>query len=176
MLRLAGYDALVDDATEETFDLITRMLLEDAQPRPQLEALRAIHRLELLDEGDAAASALWQAAMRGLFARKPVDEILADLRTVIDRTDAQIATLYDTTVSIYTRQVALLDDDGSAETRYRYTGPDDEKTRPFCDARVNQVFTRAEIEAMDNGQIDNVLLSGGGYNCRHLWMPVSRFT
>ena len=29
---------------------------------------------------------------------------------------------------------------------------------------------------MNNGQIDNVFLTGGGYNCRHTWMEVSKFS
>jgi hypothetical protein len=144
--------------------------------RPQIEALRELHRLDLLDEGDAASKRLWDAVTRGLYVRKPVDDILEDLAEVMDRTDHQIATLYDTSVSIFSRQVELLDAGDDPETLFLYAGPDDDLTRDFCRERVNQVFSREAIEGMDNGQIDNVLLTGGGYNCRHVWMQVSRFS
>lgn len=178
-LRDAGYDALVEAATDAPLDRLASTLIAQ---RPdlaalvgpvQLEALKTLHRLDLIDEGDAVARRLWDAVARGLYARAPVTAILADLATIIDRTDAQIATLYDTSVSIYTRQVELMGAGDDPGMRFRYVGPDDDLTRPFCEARVNRVFTRAEIDAMENGQLDNVFLTGGGYNCRHLWMRLS---
>ena len=181
VLKDSGFDALADQATSGAFEDIAGTLLRSHPEvarlvgRPQLEALKELHRLDILDEGDAVSKRLWDSVARGLYVRKPVDDILADLSEVIDRSDSQIATLYDTSVSIFTRQVELLDAGDDPETRFLYAGPDDDVTREFCKERVGNVYTRAEIEAMDNGQIDNVLLTGGGYNCRHVWMAVSRF-
>lgn len=47
--------------------------------------------------------------------------------------------------------------------------PIDNRMRDFCKVRVDKVFTRAEIELMNNDQGLPVLLYGGGYNCRHHW-------
>lgn len=181
-LTEAGFDALVDEATDEPFDRLATQLLQDGTEiarlvaRPQIQALKELHRLDLLDEGDAVAKELWSAMARGLYVRKPADDILRDLGEVLDATDAHIATWYDTSLSIFTRQVELLEAGDDPETRFLYTGPDDDVTRPFCKAHVGQVYTRAEIERMDNGQLDNVLLTGGGWNCRHLFLQVSRFS
>jgi hypothetical protein len=60
------------------------------------------------------------------------------------------------------------------EDVFAYMGPADVKLRPFCRERVGKVFTREQIEAMDNGQMPNVFLSGGGYNCRHTFIAVSK--
>lgn len=54
-----------------------------------------------------------------------------------------------------------------------YTGPDDVVTRPFCDHMVNRVFPTSAIEKSDNGQLPNVQISRGGFNCRHRLRPVS---
>jgi hypothetical protein len=62
------------------------------------------------------------------------------------------------------------------ETRYAYLGPVDTKVRPFCRQHVGKVYTRAEIDALDNGQLNNVFLTGGGYNCRHVWNEVSKYS
>lgn len=181
VLTESGYDALVETATDTAFEDIAASLLRQRPDlaalvaRPNIEALKQLHALDLLDEGDAVSRKLWDSVARGLFARKPVDDILADVAEVLDRTDAQIATLYDTSVSIFTRQVELLSAGDDPDTRFIYAGPDDDVTRPFCQAHVGQTHTRAEIEALDNGQLDNVLLTGGGYNCRHVWLEVSRF-
>ena len=34
------------------------------------------------------------------------------------------------------------------------------------------ISTRAAIEALDNGQLPNPFITGGGYNCRHSWLAV----
>lgn len=57
---------------------------------------------------------------------------------------------------------------------FQYTGPKDAVTRDFCSARVNKIFSRGEINAMDNGQTPGVFTTGGGYRCRHTWRPVRR--
>jgi hypothetical protein len=57
------------------------------------------------------------------------------------------------------------------ELRYRFSGPVDKIERAFCrrltDAK--KAYTRAQIGRMNNGQIPNVMLSRGGWNCRHQW-------
>lgn len=61
--------------------------------------------------------------------------------------------------------------------QFLYIGPDDAKTREFCQGvlgnRTPPIYSKAEIAAMSNGQISDVLSSGGGYNCRHHWRPVT---
>lgn len=57
--------------------------------------------------------------------------------------------------------------------RRLYLGPLDAKTRSFCQGLVGQTFSVDEIEGMDNGQTGPVLTDGGGWNCRHEWVPVS---
>jgi hypothetical protein len=187
ILERAGYDDLVDAATGDPLDVITEKVLAGrrlAQASENLSrgtelriaGLKALQLSDLLDEGDALARALWKATVRGVFSSRDVDGILADLADVLDRTEPQIRTLYDTSVSIYGRQVEALQAGDDPETPFLYAGPDDEKTREFCRKRVGQVFTRAQIDEMDNGQLDNVFLTGGGWACRHSWLEVSKYS
>lgn len=44
--------------------------------------------------------------------------------------------------------------------------------RPFCRERLGHVYTRKQIEGMNNGQGLDVITSLGGYNCVHYWTPV----
>lgn len=62
----------------------------------------------------------------------------------------------------------------SIELRYGYYGPLDKLNRPFCrkletERRAGKSWTRADIDAMSNGQIPNVFISAGGWRCRHQW-------
>ncbi|MBU8914007.1 MAG: hypothetical protein KOO61_08300 [Spirochaetales bacterium] len=63
--------------------------------------------------------------------------------------------------------------DAAGVENFIYIGPNDSKTRGFCAELVGGVYSRKEIEAMDNGQTGNVLTDRGGFNCRHQWLPAS---
>lgn len=57
-----------------------------------------------------------------------------------------------------------------------YVGPDDSLTREFCADVLDRdppIYTRDEIDAMDNDQGLPVLEYAGGYNCRHEWVPIN---
>jgi len=59
---------------------------------------------------------------------------------------------------------------------FKYRGPLDGITRPFCEQLLEggDVYKKDEIEEMDNGQTGagTVFNAGGGYQCRHRWLQV----
>jgi hypothetical protein len=62
---------------------------------------------------------------------------------------------------------------------FQYLGPLDKVTRAFCEDTLTDkdhpgaIYTMDEINEMDNGQLEDVYVTRGGYNCRHQWRPVS---
>lgn len=74
-------------------------------------------------------------------------------------------------LNAFYRQTNALRAVKSGVTRWRYSGPAPQ--RPFCSAIYGKIFTRAEINAMDNGQTGDVMTTCGGYNCKHRWVPVA---
>jgi hypothetical protein len=185
-LRDSGYDELADAFTGRLDEMTKRVLAgrriaelsADLTPRleARLAALKALYAVDLIDEGDQVARLLWKATVRGVFGSADPSDILNNLGRILDRSEPQIATLYDTSVSIFGRQVEALQAGDDPDTKFLYVGPVDGKTRDFCLERVGQVFTRAEIDEMDNEQLGDVFLTGGGYNCRHTFMEVSKFS
>lgn len=186
-LTEAGYPELAERAYGRRLDALVGRVLDSRRLAQQaarlsgafdarLLALKTLHETDLLEEGDGIARTLWQATIRGVFGARPVDLILQDLFDEIDASEAQIRTLYDTSVSIFSRQVEALQAGDDPDAVFAFMGPADKKTRPFCRQHVGKVYTRAEIDTLDNGQIDNVFLTGGGYNCRHTWIEVSKFS
>lgn len=186
-LTASGYPELAETAYGPRLDQLTAAVLTGrklarassalaAGAEGKLEALRLLGQRDLLHAGDDAAYRLWQATVRGVFGARSADDILHDLAGLIDLTEPRLRTLYDTSLSIYGRQVEALQAGDNPEATFAYMGPVDRKTREFCLQHAGKVYTRDQIDALDNGQIDNVFLTGGGYNCRHIWMEVSRFS
>lgn len=142
----------------------------------RLGAMQTIALDDLLQEGEVVARELHRAVVRATIGKQDPARVLQEVARILDRSEARVRTLYDTTVSIYGRQVEAIAAGDDPETRFAYVGPVDAKIRPFCLRHIGQVYTRAEIDAMDNGQLHNVFLTGGGWNCRHTWMEISAFS
>ena len=63
---------------------------------------------------------------------------------------------------------------------YYYSGSIVDDTRTYCLERAGQYFHKKEVEQVPsrwNGMIQgtnssSIFINAGGYNCRHIWMPV----
>lgn len=186
-LRDADFDGLVERTLSrgltETLDAVARTAVGRTAFRfsplggsLRMEALYRLAADNLLAWADEAATALWRTLAQGVYAARPRRELLEDLADVLTGREAEVQTLYDTATAQFTREAQALTSDGTADEIFAYLGPVDALMRPFCATHIGKVYTRAEIDALDNGQrgMEDVFLHGGGYNCRHLWMRVSK--
>ena len=182
-LSTAGYARMVDEATVTAVERMAEAMLATrigqagvklVQPNPlKLQALVDIGRYNLLDVADDAARELWRGLATWAFSATPTNQIIDDLLNRLDADVANVHTLFDTQVSMFGRQVeALATEHLPDDQPYLYVGPNDHKNRPFCKELVGQVMTRDRIEALDNEQLPNPFVTGGGYNCRHSWLAV----
>jgi len=182
-LASAGYDTLVAAATQasaETLILahlgaadVTEIAALTQASQGTLEALRRVAATDLFQQGDEVATSLWRSLVQQVFTTRPAREIVDDLADALDHELASVQTLFDTQMSIYSRQVeAVATQDLGPDQPYLYVGPADDRTRDFCLEYLGQVLPRAEIEDLDNGQLPNSFLTGGGFNCRHAWLAV----
>lgn len=159
---LKGNAALGESATLGAFDL------------EALAAFKEVRLAELLSTlGDGMVEDLWRVIVDGVLGVRPVDELLKDIQDLVDGSAAEARTIYDTAVSTYSRMVDQIRSTGEPDELFLYAGPADAKTRPFCRQRVGKVYSRAEIERMDNHQLPDPMLSAGGFNCRHSFKRVS---
>ena len=107
----------------------------------------------------------------------PFAELATSLAEYVHRALPEAVGLAETATATYYRIIAdrgyqIIEKDlPSMEIRYRYYGPYDDLTRPFCRhlLEIDKSYTRAEIGAMNNWQIPNVFISAGGWRCRHTW-------
>jgi hypothetical protein len=186
MLEDAGFDRLAAAGTARGLDRMalaverTRLAAQvsafTTRDAARIEALKELARLDLLAQGDDVATAVWRSVVQGVYSQRKPADILDDLAEVLDRSIAEVGNLYDTSVSIFGRQIELLKATGEPDELLLFSGPIDDRTRPFCLQRVGRVYTAAEVDDMDNGQLPNVRLTGGGYQCRHHWVALSKFS
>lgn len=177
-LTKAGYDALVREASISAVERMAGafrsrgMSLGRITPA-RLHALASLLEADLMGLGDSAAHSAWRAGVQAIYTERPVDEILAQLARQLDKSFAQAQTIYDTQVSITGRQIQAILTEGEEDQAYLYVGPVDARTREWCLDHVGYVYSRDAIEQLDNGQLPNALLTGGGYSCRHTFLAVS---
>ena len=83
----------------------------------------------------------------------------------------QMETLVTTGLNDYSRSVSKVMIDQLGENqKYRYVGAIDDRTRDVClDMWGSGNLTKGQIESRFGA---SVFISGGGYNCRHQWIPV----
>tara|TARA_R100001463_G_scaffold11279_1_gene31746 strand:+ start:842 stop:1558 length:717 start_codon:yes stop_codon:yes gene_type:complete len=83
----------------------------------------------------------------------------------------QMETLVTTGLNDYSRSVGKVMIDQLGENQqYRYVGAIDDRTRDVClDMWGSGNLTKEQIESRFGA---SVFISGGGYNCRHQWIPV----
>jgi len=112
-------------------------------------------------------------------ASTPIDaRSLADLASgLTDLPLAQARTVANTAIAGLQRQTVAQASTGlpggKKKTWWLYVGPDDGATRPFCHALVGRAVQDSDMHSLRNGQGLTVRDYGGGYNCRHSWIPVT---
>lgn len=113
-----------------------------------------------------------------------VQKIIANTENYLDKSKGKIYNAINTGIMTVNRTVeSQLAEDIGIQWFY-YEGNKDKITRPFCLAILQNIhpntgkkhskyWHRDEIMSLNNNQIPNVLITGGGYNCRHRWRAVS---
>lgn len=174
--HLAEFGKTIGHDVSVTFGPRDRSLFEAQQ-------VNTIHLLE-----GAIESVAYDAQRQAILSigGMKLSELISEIADQFDKAVGEATTLADTALSSFYRTIT---DRGyrmverstpkNIEIRYKYAGPSDRVTRPFCQRLLDLTakgvtFTREEIDAMDNGQIPGVFTSCGGFNCRHQWLIVQR--
>lgn len=190
----AGYQRLVDAYVGQFSGLLP--LFQDTlraitetwnQPPPPVEFTATDLRLfaeqqvsTKLGLADVVETIASQATGRALFsvAGLSFSDLVVTLANQFSKTIPQAVSLASTALPTFYRTVAdrgyqIIEQDlPSEQVRYTYEGPLDKLTRPFCRRLLQRkkAYTREEIGRMDNGQLPNVMLTCGGWLCRHQWV------
>lgn len=103
----------------------------------------------------------------------PPSLALSNLALSLEKGAGTLQTEVRTKISQFGRSVNMIAADAVGMDHYLYTGPKDGITRAFCRPLINKVVDKTQMGKLNNGQGLSVRTSGGGYNCRHSWSPVT---
>lgn len=112
-------------------------------------------------------------SLRDLEVNVPLNTVMSNLQLKMTRAQGRQLTEIKTKISQYGRGLTAMASAVAELDHYLYTGPRDGITRDFCRALVNKVVSEQQMSKLNNGQGLAVKTSGGGYNCRHSWSPVT---
>ena len=152
----------------------TEQLLDDlpffgSVTERQLVALQNVQRSSVLKYTEHLGELVRQEVITGTQLGLSADDIKDRLvRSInVNRVDNVI----ETAMTNYQQQVIFaMAEELPQDQRYTYSGPLDNKTRPLCrEIIAAQPLTRQQIESIFPGSF----VDRGGYNCRHLWLPLS---
>ena len=183
-LTKLGFPALLekvkgsyDKQVVKSFDLLTAT----QKTKQTVTAITAIEILSILDLSTISsgvtryANELKTAMFRGLLTGSSSKSIMEGLTATYGVGKAlsskqQVALLNDSFARFARTTTAKLFED-VPEQKFQYIGPNDEVTRDVCQATLDmqgEGMTIAEIEA----EAPVSFADGGGFNCRHEWVPV----
>jgi hypothetical protein len=170
---------------QDTLDAISETLVN---PLPEVELrpsdARALAHLQITatDQLDAVAEIAGAAARKKALLQiggSGLSDLTDAIVETFEATIPEARTLAETSMSTYFRTITdrgfqFIENKTGKTALYEYQGPDDKRTREFCQNLLEskKQYTRAEIDAMSNGQLPNTFRTGGGFNCRHAFVMV----
>lgn len=188
---LGGLESLVfDSSLEERMDIVRELFdLQEQLSNGTLERLigkqpSSLSRETKRDLGVFVSSrqAFIRAAVSQYIANvreQLVSSILSNQQLVISdvlqqaggRIFSDLKVRLQTDISTYGRLSKLERGLRGGYVYFLYAGPRDDRNRPFCAERANNIYHINDIYTWQNGQLEPPWIYCGGYNCRHELVP-----
>ena len=166
----------LNSETDLDIPVLAKPIEWTVQDKNVLNSLQANTVSGLETAVEISAGLAMQRAMLSVGGLK-FSDLVESLTQKFETSVGQARSMADTAMSTFYRTAQdrafqQIQKGQKAELKYRYSGPEDKLTRPFCEhlLEVDKSYTREQIERMHNGQLPNVFLTAGGWNCRHQWI------
>lgn len=170
-------DKIIKDTTAQSRELGIDGMFGDAS-REAIAALADSADQEIASLAGQASSRISAYLMRAVTAGGGRDDLLLELQDILDVTSRQAETLISTVLNSFARQITVMQAADNGIEEYAYVGPDDQVTREWCSHWVGRRGTIEEYEETADmwgrqSQPLPVIVYGGGYNCRHRFIPIT---
>jgi len=174
-----GFDETVWEQAKNMADAFGTEITPAAVDTQELKRMKAGFMQEFDQIGEQAVMEVFRGISASIFGGAPISHLEKVLRETITGTDVKGGSLKRYTKTYarsylmgYDRKIGQMQADAAGYTRFLYLGPEDSETRSWCSSHIRKVYTKKQIEEMNNGQGIPVKTYGGGWNCRHFWYGV----
>jgi len=136
-----------------------------------LDLYKANEYNKILNASNSILNSVVDASFRYGIGESSLSTIVNELSAVVDTAGRRIITEAVTGASIYDRTIKMEQFKHADVEKFFYEGPLDKVTRDTCLATLNDGkqstgWTMSEIQ-----DSETPFITGGGYNCRHEWLP-----
>lgn len=188
-MRILGFDEFmekINDAYETQIASVYKELSSRELARVPVVSITTVRQLKDFElnylTGNARnyANQLKNAMLRGIVTGQTNQQIIANLSTsfgvgnFISTSEASF--LINDAFATFSNSVRAQAFQQFPQTKFIYVGPDDNVTRPACQAVLKLVREKGPLTT---AEINNIRVDGfqgfdrrGGYNCRHDWVRV----
>ena len=181
-LRFAGYQEYIIaelSLAADLFDYSKQMLSESkipfiwtAQNEINYGMMLEAKRVMLLDTGMRRfAAEMSDYAINVKLSGKPSKQIIAEMSERFAREGRRIGTEVDTALSTFDRASKKMLYENAGIGKFVYFGPLDDVTRDICRAAMTSPKQQTGWTETDIASSEVDFITGGGYNCRHDWLP-----
>ncbi|TAK59415.1 MAG: hypothetical protein EPO24_07710 [Bacteroidetes bacterium] len=133
----------------------------------EYEKLRSLYKVDFKGLQDEQREIIMEEVRKAVGAGKG----FTDLRDALGKRGmgaAHAETLANTSLAAFDNAIHVEFATQSGITKFKYDGPVNATTRPFCREHAGKIYTIAELDAMDNGQgLKPTSVYLGGYRCQH---------
>ena len=119
---------------------------------------------------DKVAPDIRNVILDGIVGELRIDQVIENLIDIADLSPRQLRTLVNSGYSQYSNAIKkMMFDKVTANTKFVYIGPNDNKTRGECRERIEMSpAPKSEVLGSRFGNFDNAV-----WNCRHSWEEVT---
>ena len=143
----------------------------------EIDAILKSQTKDIADVFGDASSTIRRAIALGTTTSASLSDLIEGVAEKVGATLTKAAAAVDASVMAAGRtaviRAATEAADGIVNLVYLYSGPKDSRNRPYCRLHVGKALTESGIAQADNGQGLPVDAFAGGYNCRHVWSPMT---
>lgn len=178
-MRRAGFRDLINGVKNEQTTLKQRVLgawsgydsqkfPDSIEKRLKRIAEQDTYRFNTMEDNDIAR--FQQVVEEAIIREQNTKWIRDQLAARSGISQSHCDTLSKTAMSGYCTAANMEKADLAGIEKFLYDGLLTTKTRQFCIDHLGNIYTRSEIDEMDNENLNPVWIHRGGYRCIHRWV------
>ncbi len=161
---------------------LTASEIDTTIPALELEQLRAEATVAVLNQLQTEQQSITQTLVLGAITGIAIAPLLSQLRTGLTKAVNRLRNIFNFTVRNLDGALTLIRSKLGGIEKFKYVGGTIATSRDFCRSHNGKIYTAAEINRIWRRQTwggkapGNPFVVRGGYNCRHMFVPVKEET